>query len=413
MKRNIKESQVSQEEILDVSMFRDLALKEIESVVRLASLDMIKRIMEEEVTHLCGESFSHKNGNKFHRGGSEKGSVYLSGQRIRISRPRVRSSEGEVKLKTYSKLRQIGNVSERVLQLLSSGVSTRKYEEVIEKLAKDSGLSKSSVSREFIKESRKSLEYFKNRDFKDKEFFALLVDGTRIGDQVVVVAMGVDISGSKNFIGFSEGSKENFEVVKSLLDTFDEKNILFTKNIICVLDGSKALEKAIKNKFGDRVFIQRCKIHKKRNILAKLKESYHADFNIKYNRIFECNNYKDAYDELQSLIHWLEEINYSASESLKEAGEKLLTLHKINMPPEIRKSFSTTNPIESGFTGPKGNLKRVKRWRLNSDMLNRWVSICLLYQEENFNKIRGVNKLNSFLYSFLNSKFNVDKNEIT
>lgn len=412
MKKNLKRQARSQEEFLSSELFRDMAISEIEIMARNASLALIKRIMEQEVEELCGKVFSHKGEAKFHRGGTECGSVYLQGQRVPIRRPRVRNSKGEVTLKTYTKLRKIENLNERVLELVSSGVSARKYDEIIEKLAEEAGLSKSSVSRRFIEESRKSMEQFKARTFEGIQFFALIMDGTYVNSQAVVTAMGVDTNGNKHFIGYSIGSSENTEVVRTLLNTFEEKKVSFTENILCVLDGSKSLERAVTDKFGEKVFIQRCKIHKLRNIYSKIPKKYYTEFKNRYNKIFTCNKFEDAKKELESVTKWLSEISYSAKESLEEAGEKLITLQKIGMPGELMRSFNTTNLIESAFSAPKCSLRRVKKWNLESDMLDRWISISLLYQEKRFRKVKGVNSLNLFIHKFTKPNFTVDLKKI-
>lgn len=410
MKKNTKSEQSCQEEYLSAELFREAAVKEIEEYARCASLKLIRQIMEKEVENLCGRSFSHKNNEKFHRGGSEAGSVYLQGQRVPCRRPRVRNAEGEVTLGTYAKLRKIGNLDERVLQLMSSGVSTRKYEEVIEKLAEDSGLSKSSVSRRFMEESRKSMNHFRERKFAGMKFFAVFIDGTYVAGQAVITAIGVDTDGRKHFIGFCIGSSENVETVKDLFSLLDEKEISYTENILFVLDGSKALERGVLNRFGNRAFIQRCRIHKLRNIYSKLPDKYHDEFKERYNKIFSCNKYSDALKELESVTKWLSNISSSAKESLEEAGNKLITLQKIEMPGEMMRSFNTTNVIESAFSSPKSSLRRVKKWNLKNDMLGRWVSISLLYQEKKFRKIRGVDSLNLFIDKFIKIKNNLDRN---
>ena len=145
MKKDLKKQARSQEEFLSPEIFRDMTISEIEIMAHKASLEIIKKIMEKEVEELCGKVFSHKGEVKFHRGGTESGSVYWQGQRVPIRRPRVRNSDGEVTLKTYTNLRKIENLNERVLELVSSGVSARRYDEIIEKLAEEAGLSKSSV----------------------------------------------------------------------------------------------------------------------------------------------------------------------------------------------------------------------------------------------------------------------------
>ncbi|MCP5498658.1 MAG: transposase [Leptospiraceae bacterium] len=250
-------------------------------------------------------------------------------------------------------------------------------------------------------ESRKKLDEFKNRKFENHKFFAVFIDGTNVGGQSIVTALGVDIEGNKHFLGFSEGSTENYEITKELLVSFRERGLKFTDKVIFILDGSGSLKKAIKEQFGDSAVIQRCTNHKLWNLLAKLPEKHHEECKLRYRRIFSCNEYSDAKEEYLGFETWLSRISYSASNSLKEAEYDLLTIHKIRMPVEMRKTFLTTNTIESGFSGPKSLMKRVKKWNLGTDMISRWVSVNLLYQEKRFRKINGVNKINIFLADFL------------
>jgi transposase-like protein len=264
------------------------------------------------------------------------------------------------------------------------------------------------VSRRFIEESRKTMLEFKARKFSGKIFFALVIDGTYVSGQAVVTAVGVDTDGNKHFIGYFIGSSENTEVVKSLLDLLDEKEVSFTENILCDVDGSKSLERAITDKYGARVYIQRCKIHKLRNVYAKIPKKYYPEFKQRYDKIFTCELFDDAKSELASVSKWLSKISFSAKESLDEAGDKLITLQKIGMPGNLMRSFNTTNIIESAFSAPKSTLRRVKKWRLETDMLDRWISISLLYQEKKFRKVRGVNSLNTFIYKFTKMNFSVD-----
>ena len=199
--------------------------------------------------------------------------------------------------------------------------------------------------------------------FEGKEFFALFIDGVNFGGDMVVVALGVDKQGSKHFIGISQGSTENAEIVSDLLGSIAERKIRFSHKVICVLDGSKALRKGVIEHFGDRADIQRCLIHKIRNVEAKLDKAYHSDFKEKIHQAYSLNGYEECKASMNSIVKWLSKISHNASESLQEGLNDILTLHRISMPPELRKSFYTTNVIDSAFAHPKFKIRRVKRWR--------------------------------------------------
>lgn len=411
MKKHKRAVKNCQEQKFGIETFRELAYNDIVSMAE-ASLQIITNIMRLEVEVLCGEIFSHKRGDFCHRGGSEKGSIYMNGQRVPFIGHRVRKGKEEVSLVSYEKLRNPNSINDYVLRLLSRGVSVRKYDELLLKISEESGLSKSSVSRQFVNESREILEKFKNRDFSGKEFFSIIVDGTSIGEEMVVVAMGIDVSGSKHFLGFSTGSSENTETVKDVLSSLEGRGIKFTDRVLCITDGSKALRKALTGRFGDKADFQRCTNHKAWNIYAKLADKYHSEFTRRYRKALGCNSYEDAKEGLDSLEKWLDSVSFSAAESLRECSSEILTLHKIEMPAELRISFHTTNLIESAFSSPKSLMKRIKIWDSKTDMIPRWVAVNLVHMESKFRSVRGKKEINNFLFKYLKKDKTLDKKEV-
>jgi putative transposase len=168
-----------------------------------------------------------------------------------------------------------------------------------------------------------------------------------------------------------------------------------------VLDGSKALRKGVVNHFGDRADIQRCLIHKIRNVEAKLEKKYHFDFKQKIHQAYSLNGYEECKESMNSIVNWLSSISHNASESLKEGLDDILTLHRIRMLPELRKSFYTTNVIDSAFATPKFKVRRVKRWRKSNDMIKRWAGSHLLEQEKTFRKVNAFGLIEEFLKIYL------------
>jgi len=400
MKKQKKHVSESQTIPLGPDDFRELVRRSLEEKIRAVGIAYIHELLNEEIEYLCGPTGSHKKGAKASRGGSESGWISLNGQRIRIRKPRVRKDGREVELQSYQVLQSMDNLGDVVSRMMLNGVSTRGYDRVLSKFDNDLGLSKSSASRQFVKKSRESLNTLNMRRFPDSIFWALLIDGIEFGGSVVIVAMGVDMAGNKHILGVSEGSTENHLVVVSLLENIQEREIEFSERILAVLDGSKALKKAVKGVFGKRVEIQRCFLHKRRNVESKLDKKDHFEFKRRMTRGFNSNSFEDADRSLKGTLNWLEKRNYSAARSLEEGYDELLTLHRLEMPLALRSSFYTTNLIESAFSNPRNHTNRVKRWRRNTDQVLRWSGSLLLSQEERFRRVNGFKDISGFIASF-------------
>lgn len=402
MKNNLKEVKKNQDIKISLDDVRAMTSEMLEARVRAGAIDFVIRVMNEEVEYLCGSAFSHKSKAKLaSRGGSDKGSVSINGNRVSIKKPRVRKDNKEYPLEMYKRLHSTERLSDFIFTAMLNGISTRSYDKNVLKYEKSLGVSKSLASKQFIKESRKSLNEMNQRKFEGKEFFALFIDGVNFGGDMVVVALGVDMQGNKHFIGISQGSTENAEIVSDLLGSIAERKIKFSHKVICVLDGSKALRKGVIDHFGERADIQRCLIHKIRNVEAKLDKVYHSDFKEKIHQAYSLNSYDECKASMNSIVNWLGKISHNASESLQEGLEDILTLHRIAMPPELRKSFYTTNVIDSAFAHPKFRVRRVKRWRKSNDMIKRWAGSHLLEQEKTFRKVNACGMIEEFLNVYL------------
>jgi transposase-like protein len=389
-----------QAEFFTLEDFRTMSKDTIEAQVRKQSIEYIRSIMLEEVEALCGQTFKHKKGKFAHRAGSEASTFALFGQRTKIKRPRVRKDGQEIHLKTYETISSMENLSDQIFSMMINGTSSRSYDEVIQKFEDDLGVSKSTVSRQFIKKSREYLNEINSRKFTDKVFWALMIDGIYIGGDVIVVVLGVDLDGEKHFLGIIQGSTENSEIVEECLNHLSDRKIQFADRVVAVLDGAKALKKAVLNHFGDKVDVQRCLNHKVRNIEAKLAKTHHTELKEKIRQAYNCNSFKEAQEEFNQTHRWLESLNHNAAESLLEGLDDLLTLHRIKMPPALRKSFYTTNLIESGFSEPRFKMKRVKRWIKRGDMIKRWAGAALIHQENHFRKVNKYLLINEFLDVF-------------
>jgi transposase-like protein len=278
---------------------------------------------------------------------------------------------------------------------LVRGVSTRDYRDVIGQIVEGTALPKSTVSRAFVRASRMSLEQINGRDLSKELFVALFIDGIGFGETLVVAAMGVSMEGHKVFLGLQEGHTENATVVSALLDNLVDRGLTLTDHFLAVVDGAKALKSALLKRWQGRVVIQRCQVHKKRNVLDHLPPPYHAEVKRRMSVAYAMTDEVEARKVLLNLIEWLRQSNGSAAESLKEGMDETLTVVRLGLPEPLRRTFSTTNPLESAFDGVSSRTGRVKRWRNGrGQMVLRWAAAAGLQVESRLHRIRGHQLIN-------------------
>jgi putative transposase len=365
----------------------------VEGQMRGAALKLMQGFFMEEVERLCGPKFSRKEDENCHRGGSDPGSVVLQGQRVYVKKPRIKKDGEEVELKSYSALQDYDLLCERVMKHMISGVSTRDYNGLLTELEGGLGLKKSSVSKAFVMGSLQALDEINSRDLKDYDFAVIMIDAIGFANRAVTVALGITTKGRKLILGLKEGDTENSEVCKDLLQSLIERSLNKTHPILFVLDGSKALKKAVRQVFGDQCPIQRCMLHKGRNIISYLPKQYHSDFYRRWKLLHGCSDYATAKQEYAQLVHWLGKINHAALASLEEAEEETLTVIKLKLPGLLRKTTITTNPIESTFSVVNRKTGRVKNWKTGTNQISRWAAASLLDAEKRFRTIRGHKQL--------------------
>lgn len=368
--------------------------------MKSAALNLVTTLFEQDVERLCGTKFSHKSGSQFLRGGSELTSVVVAGAKHPVRRPRVRGVKGEVALPSYQTLKSGDILDERMLTHMVEGVSTRGYERVAEAYADRFGISKSSVSKSFVRSSQKDLEAINGADLSKHRFLALMIDGIEFAKRVIVVAIGVDELGEKIVLGLREGSTENAEVVSALMENVLQRNFtLSSEKILCCLDGAKALKKAVVHAFGDKALIQRCYLHKIRNLKGHLPDESHSEMVRRIKLIMGLNRLEDAQEALTKLQDWIDTINSDAASSLREVGDDLLTVHRLGITGALRKSLASTNLIESIFSVVRTKCQRVKNWKKSPGARSRWVASAIVSHKQNMRKVKGVNQLNELSVS--------------
>ena len=271
------------------------------------------------------------------------------------------------------------------------GVSTRNYQRILPRMAETVGVSKSAVSREFIEAGEETLKALCERRFEDKDIMIVYIDGIQYGQVHVMAALGVDTQGYKHVLGLREGASENAEVVKDLLSDLVDRGLTPARRRLFVIDGSKALRAGINRVFGSRTPVQRCRIHKARNVLSYLPEDRKADVEAAMKAAFKLKA-DEGIAKLDKLAEWLDREYPSAAGSLREGLDEMFTINRLGLPKSLRRCLGSTNVIESPYSGVRSQTRRVKRWR-GSSMALRWTASALLSIEKRMRRIMGYQQL--------------------
>lgn len=352
-------------------------------------------ILYAEREELAGPDYQPRK-EGLYKWASEPGSVYLGGQKVEVERPRLRQGREEVSLKSYQAMSQSGDFSEQLLGQALAGLSARRYRETLVNGAEAFGVSPSAVSERLVEATTRKLKEFKERPLHDFVPLALFLDTVHRGGKAFVVALGLDIKGQKQVLGFWEGATEDHHVGQMLLGEMEERGLKLNPKVLFIIDGGKGLAKALKERYGRKLLMQRCTIHKDRNLQAHLPKKYRQEAHRRFRLALEQNDYKEAEKLLRELEQWLRDINESAADSLLEAFHELLTLHRLKVPALLRKTLHSTNPIESVFSRVRACEKNIKRYR-SSKMAQRWLAAVLLYGEKSFRTVKGHEKIQELL----------------
>ena len=371
----------------------------VHAQMRGAVLNMVDTLFNEELEQLCGPKFSRKRNTFCHRGGSDPGRILWHGQQISVRKPRMKKDGQEVELRTYTALQHYDLLCDSVMKHIIAGVSTRDYDGLMEEVSGGLGLSKSSVSRAFVKGSKQALEDLNGRSLQDYHFVSIMIDGIDFGGRTVIAAIGIteskkeDEQGEKIVLGLREGSTENTGVCKDLLESLIERGLDPHCPYLFVIDGGKALRKAIKKVFGEKSPVQRCTRHKERNVIEYLDHGYQLEFRRRWKKLHGYAKYDEATKEYDRLHQWLSSINYSAANSLAESKMETLTVLKLGVPNLLRKTLLSTNPIESMFSITEDRTDQVKNWKSATDQVSRWAAVALSEAEKRVKKVKGYRQI--------------------
>jgi putative transposase len=366
-------------------------------LIRQAGLRLMDLLMQEEVRELVGERSQRQVERTANRWGSERGYCIVMGQKVPVERPRVRSTDDqEVRLGSYELFHRGEPLTETVWEKLMLGLSTRKYGQAVRQFTEAYGLEKSAVSEHFIEASRSKLQEMMERRLDKTRLCALLIDATPFAGQQLVVAMGISQDGRKMILGLRQGATENATVVGELLGDLVTRGLDFSEPRLYILDGGKALTAAVKKHAGESAAIQRCQVHKRRNVLDHLTDEQKPTVAQRLNAAYALEDHAAAKQALNMLHRELMDLNPSAARSLGEGMEETLTVHRLHVPMQLRKTLASTNVIESAFSIVEQVCKNVKRWH-GGDQRERWVGSGLLVAQRQFRKVTGHKQIPALL----------------
>jgi transposase-like protein len=366
-------------------------------------LRVVHELMEAEVTEIVGPKGKHDSERTASRHGHEDGSMTLGGRRVPVSRPRIRSvdDERELPVASYRYFADRDPLQRAVMDRMLAGVSTRKFARVGEPVGEEvertaTSTRKSTVSEMFIEKTRTALEELMARRLDDVRLAVMMLDGLEIAERVHVVALGVTTEGVKVPLGLWEGSTENATLARSLLADLVDRGLDPGQAILFVLDGGKALRRAIKDVFGEYALVHRCHRHKERNVLDLLPERDRPRVRGRIRGAWALKNAVTAEQQLEVLASELDRSWPDAGASLREGMAETLTLMRLGITGKLAKTLSSTNPIESMIEIVRHTQRNVKRWQ-DGDMRKRWTAAGMLQAEQQFRRVIGYTDLSKLV----------------
>jgi putative transposase len=367
-----------------------------------AGVAVIKALMEEDRTALCGPKGVPDGARTAVRGGTTPASIVLDGQRLPIARPRVRDlHHGELALPSFAWASEADPLNAATLSAIAAGVSTRRYagiqQPVPEALsAEANATSKSAVSRRFVALSAQQLKQELSGSLAGLDLPVVMIDGIHLGGSVVLVALGIDAKGDKHVLGLREGSTESTRVVKALLSDLIERGLDADRARLWVIDGGKALRRGITECFGAMALVQRCQEHKRRNVLEHLPEAKQIGVGRAMRQAWDSNDATLAHKRLTKLAGSLEAEHPGAAASLREGLAETLTVQRMGIDGALYRTLRTTNPIENLNGSIARYTRNVKRWK-DASMTLRWVASALQDAKGRFRKLRGFKAMKALL----------------
>jgi len=366
----------------------------IEQTASEAGLLLMKSLIDEEVEQLAGGRYRHNPNRQAVRWGKEEGHVVFAGRKVAMEKPRVRTADGaeEFDLRRWDAFAHPARMEQSIASRILRRVSCRDYAGTIDDICDGYGIDKSAVSRQWQSASAEQLKQLMERRLDTLDICVLLLDGKEFHDYTLITALAIDTQGYKHVLGIRPGATENSQICGALLDDLIERGLSAQKRYLFILDGSKALKKAVTDRFGVSALIQRCRIHKERNIRGYLPKKHHRLLAMKLRVAFGMTDYNDALKELGKVHDWLMSVSEAAANSLQEGFEELLTVHKLKLSALHKKLLGSTNMIESCLSIVNDLCRNVKHWQ-NENMAVRWAGSVLLEAEKRFYRMKGHREL--------------------
>jgi putative transposase len=353
----------------------------------------LQEVMKSEAVQIAGPAGQRQRDREMNRWGTAKGFCVVNGQKVPLTRPRLRRRKGpEIALGSYEMIQRASLMGETVWQRMMHGLSTRSYSEIVGEFTDSYGIEKSTVDEHFIEFSRQKLDQLLQRRLDSFRLCAVFLDGTCYRDQNLLVALGLTCEGYKVTLGLRQVSAQNATVVRELLRDLQDRGVDFSVPRLYVLDGSKGLTAGVRQFAGRAALIQRCQVHKIRNVTAHLSDEYRPSVKSTLHAAYSSIEYSEARRVLDRLHRELMNRNPSAGRSLAEGLEETLVVHRLRVGTVLRETLGSTNPIESAFSVVEQVCRNVKRWQ-GGDQYLRWVGSALLYAESRFNRIRGYRQI--------------------
>jgi putative transposase len=402
--RPVAMSVAMQQLMLPLLLAMDATKKGLLSFVQQMGMVVLSELLATEAAQIAGPKGKHIESRSHHHWGTGTTPICFGGRHVSLPHPRVRArgkgAGREVRLPSMEALREGDPLSARVAEQIALGVSTRGYErslEPVDESIETRGASKSNASRALIDATTEKLAQFVSRKLDDVDLVAMFIDGIEFAGHSVLIALGVTIDGTKEPLGIWAGSTENTTVVTELLQNLVERGLRVEQSMLFVIDGGKAIRKALRDVFGDRAIVQRCQVHKARNVRDHLPESRRAYVARQMRDAYESTSAATAKKKLMQLASWLESNGEdSAAASLREGLDETLTVMRLNLPRSLRRMLATTNAIENMNGSLRRIARNVKRWK-DESMIRRWVALGIAEAQKGFRRIKGYKDMPSLL----------------
>ena len=371
---------------------RHVVRENLREFVISAGTAALAAVLEEERTLLVGPKYAHLPDRRARRAGSAPGELVMGGRRVQVRRPRARTLDGqEVQLPSWAAFGADDPLRERAVEQMLVGVTTRRYARSLEPLPADlpsRGVSRSAVSRRFVAATERQMAEWLGRELGGLELGVVMIDGIHIDEHVLLVALGIDADGKKHVLGVREGATENAAACTALLADLRERGLRTDRPVLVVIDGAKALAKAVRNVFGERAIVQRCQAHKLRNVVDQLPDDMKPSVRQALRDAYAAGDADRAHTMLTNLVRRLREKHPGAASSLEEGLDETIAVKRLRLPKKLERQLSTTNAIENLMGSVRRLSRRVKRWR-GGRMILRWTVTAVADAATRFRRITG------------------------